>query len=121
MVYFALLTLFTLLCFCDTCQKCGETLFLTPLIESGQIEKAKKLSKVSEKRFGCNTESYSGYFTVNKAYNSNLFFWFFKAKDSKAPIILWLQGGPGASSMYGLFMENGPFEITEKMKIKCRK
>lgn len=45
--------------------------------------------------------SYSGYFTVNKTYDSNLFFWYFPAKNDpkNAPVVLWLQGGPGASSL----------------------
>jgi len=57
--------------------------------------------------------SYSGYFTVNATTNSNLFFWYFPSLDNnpKAPLLLWLQGGPGAASMYGLFAENGPFYV----------
>lgn len=57
--------------------------------------------------------SFSGYLTVNHTYNNNLFFWFFPAqnKPSAAPIIVWLQGGPGWPSMYGLFKENGPFLV----------
>ena len=39
-------------------------------------------------------KNYAGYFTVNKKYNSNLFFWFFPAKvnAADAPVVLWLQG-----------------------------
>lgn len=29
------------------------------------------------------------------------------------PLVLWLQGGPGSSSMFGLFTENGPFFVND--------
>jgi vitellogenic carboxypeptidase-like protein len=66
--------------------------------------------------------SYSGYLTVNKQYNSNMFFWYFPAKKNSAtaPVVLWQQGGPGASSLYGLFMENGPVRINSQKKLELR-
>lgn len=39
---------------------------------------ARKLSVVGDLP-GANVKSYAGYLTVNKTYNSNLFFWFFPA------------------------------------------
>uniref|UniRef100_A0A1B6M480 Carboxypeptidase n=1 Tax=Graphocephala atropunctata TaxID=36148 RepID=A0A1B6M480_9HEMI len=92
----------------------GEPLFLTPHLEKGNYEEAQKLSLVTPE-IG-NVTSYSGLLTVNKACDSNLFFWFFPAQKQnwkEKPLILWLQGGPGAPSLYGLFEELGPFESFE--------
>lgn len=100
----------------------GDPVFLTEYIETGQFELAKNLSLVDHVDMKW-LKSYAGYLTVNKDYKSNMFFWFFPAKldQSKAPVVLWLQGGPGASSLFGLFTENGPFFVTSKKKLQPRK
>lgn len=55
-------------------------LILTPFIEDGQVELGRNLSKVTElSSVADGVESYSGFLTVNKKYNSNMFFWFFPA------------------------------------------
>jgi hypothetical protein len=58
----------------------GYKLILTPYIEAGNIEEARTLSAVSGGPFPDDIPSYSGFFTVNKQYDSNLFFWFFPAE-----------------------------------------
>ncbi|GAB0086714.1 Carboxypeptidase [Sergentomyia squamirostris] len=100
----------------------GEPLFLTPLLQAGKIAEARNLSVVDHPEMNF-APSYSGYLTVDKQYNSNLFFWYFPAKVNKegAPVVVWLQGGPGASSLFGLFTENGPFEFTKSGKVNPRK
>ncbi|KAK3571860.1 hypothetical protein QTP86_020441 [Hemibagrus guttatus] len=99
----------------------GKPLFLTPYIEQGKMEEARKLSLVGPLP-GANVKSYSGYLTVNKSYNSNLFFWFFPAqiKPESAAVLLWLQGGPGGTSMFGLFVEHGPYFVYKNLTLGYR-
>ncbi|XP_008543174.1 venom serine carboxypeptidase [Microplitis demolitor] len=100
----------------------GQPLFLTPYIEKEKFDVARKLATVQHKEM-LDVGSYAGYLTVNKQYNSNMFFWFFPAqiKPRTAPVVLWLQGGPGASSLFGLFTENGPFRVDKNKTLQMRK
>ncbi len=57
-------------------------------------------------------ESYAGLLPISSALNetSKLYFWFFPSSNPSASdeITIWLNGGPGCSSLEGLLQENGP-------------
>jgi len=86
-------------------------LLLTHLIRAGRIDEARAACNVTPLKGAI--ESYSGYLTVDELHGSNMFFWFFPAVTGKvdAPVLLWLQGGPGSSSLLGVFNLNGPFSV----------
>nr|BAN20175.1 retinoid-inducible serine carboxypeptidase [Riptortus pedestris] len=98
----------------------GEPVFLTDYIERGAIKAGQNASQVHGIHNGL--KSHAGFLTVNKTCNSNLFFWYFPAEKNPetAPVVLWLQGGPGGSSLYGLFEENGAIYISKDGSVKRR-
>lgn len=59
-----------------------------------------------------NVKSYSGYVDVSD--DQHLFWWFFEARNQdpkEAELTVWINGGPGSSSMIGLFEELGPCKV----------
>ncbi|PWA52186.1 Peptidase S10, serine carboxypeptidase [Artemisia annua] len=62
------------------------------------------------------------YLTINSTTGSAIFYVFYEAKNlnnlslSQVPLLIWLQGGPGCSSMTGNFFELGPYLVTSSLK-----
>lgn len=63
--------------------------------------------------------SINGYLQIRPD-EGHLFFWYHPSQNdpSKDPLIIWLQGGPGCSSMMGLFFENGPYRLINSTYIE---
>jgi vitellogenic carboxypeptidase-like protein len=76
---------------------------------------------------------FAGYSSVNTESCSNtrcsgpgdagLFYWFVGKTGggyASAPTILWTNGGPGATSFWGFFTENGPYVVKESGQLQKR-
>ncbi|KAL5995231.1 hypothetical protein ACLOJK_025289 [Asimina triloba] len=66
---------------------------------------------------------YGGYITVDEEAGRALFYYFAEAtryQHAARPLILWLNGGPGCSSLIGAMEELGPFRVKSDGKTLYR-
>jgi carboxypeptidase C (cathepsin A) len=64
-------------------------------------------------------QSFSGYEDVNSDGSASIYYSLWQGHllswdDKSVPLIIWLQGGPGAPSQFGCFNEVGPITIEGK-------
>ncbi|KAI9478008.1 MAG: pheromone-processing carboxypeptidase KEX1 [Benjaminiella poitrasii] len=66
-----------------------------------------------------NFTQYAGHIELSPKSNANIFFWMIEREIKTEPekLIIWLNGGPGCSSMDGLFLENGPFRVKKDLTL----
>lgn len=57
---------------------------------------------------------YAGTLFSNDEETHNMFYWLYRNEDNndEAPLTIWLNGGPGASSAFANFLMNGPLRMS---------
>ncbi|KAF2491000.1 pheromone-processing carboxypeptidase KEX1 [Lophium mytilinum] len=63
---------------------------------------------------------HAGHIEVDPAHHGNIFFWHYQNRHiaNKQRTVIWLNGGPGCSSMDGAMMEIGPYRVREGGKLE---
>ncbi|KAJ9552441.1 hypothetical protein OSB04_016486 [Centaurea solstitialis] len=81
-----------------------------------------KISTLPGQPEGVDFDQYSGYVTVDPSAGRALFYYFVESPtdSSTKPLVLWLNGGPGCSSMIGAMAELGPFRVNSDGKTLFR-
>ena len=60
------------------------------------------------------SKQYSGFLSSLDTYEFHYWMVESEVDPENAPIIFWFNGGPGASSLYGLLLELGPFLLSDE-------
>ncbi|MFH4976754.1 hypothetical protein AB6A40_003463 [Gnathostoma spinigerum] len=72
---------------------------------------AKEITDLPGVKGQLNFKQYSGYLDAKNG--AHLFYWFLESQKNpeNAPLLLWLTGGPGCSSLSALLTEWGPWFV----------
>ncbi|MED6117806.1 calponin, partial [Stylosanthes scabra] len=90
--------------------------YSSPVVPSQEGQKlADKITALpGQPYYGSSFDQYAGYVTVDPKAGRELFYYFAESptQSEQNPLVLWLNGGPGCSSVgYGAFEELGPFRV----------
>ncbi|ONK74222.1 uncharacterized protein A4U43_C03F4050 [Asparagus officinalis] len=100
----------------DSLREILSTKSFSPVYVSPQagMKETEKVEELPGQPKGVDFDQYAGYVTVDPKHGRALFYYFAESpqNSSSKPLVLWLNGGPGCSSLgYGAMEEVGPFRV----------
>ncbi|KAK6272436.1 PREDICTED: serine carboxypeptidase II-3 [Theobroma cacao] len=89
--------------------------------QDGSME-ADKIGALPGQPNAVDFDHYAGYVTVDSQAGRALFYYFAESPENSStnPLVLWLNGGPGCSSLTGAMTELGPFRVNSDGKTLFR-
>ncbi|XP_042425863.1 serine carboxypeptidase II-3-like [Zingiber officinale] len=91
--------------------------------DNSRLKEGDKVVRLPGQPADLHFDQYAGYVTVDKPNGRALFYYFAEAAENSGskPLVLWLNGGPGCSSLgYGAMEELGPFRVMSDGKTLYR-
>ncbi|XVF19669.1 hypothetical protein REPUB_Repub11eG0130800 [Reevesia pubescens] len=90
-------------------------------LQDGSME-ADKVGALPGQPNAVDFNQYAGYVTVDSRAGRALFYYFAESPENSStnPLVLWLNGGPGCSSLTGAMTELGPFRVNSDGKTLFR-
>jgi len=88
------------------------TTIVNAISDSSLVPKEDEVYKIPGWQGPLPSRTFSGYLKASQSKDLHYVLSFAEERDpSTAPLLLWLNGGPGCSSLDGYIYENGPFEL----------